>query len=91
MAPAVTKTRKVDHYELIRQINAVLDARWSDSQMAHGKWIAIDWAWMPVLKKTLNMYRNKGWLITNNVEVDEAGKTLWLVFTAHPRQEDNVA
>ncbi len=91
MAPSLKKIKKVDHHELIRQINAVLDARWSDSQLAHGKWIAVDWGWMPVLRKTLNLYRDKGWLITNNVEVDEAGKTLWLVFTARERRKDNVS
>ena len=74
----------IDENELVRQINAVLEMDWSKRQRAYGKWIAVDWGWMPVLKKTLTKYRRCGWDITNHVEVNVGGKTLWLVFVESP-------
>ena len=72
--------KTLDQNALVRQINSVLESTWSSRQRAVGKWIAVDWGWMPVLKKTLAKYRDCGWDITNHVELDADGKTLWLVF-----------
>ena len=71
---------ELDENALVRQINAVLETTWSRRQRTYGKWIAIDWGWLPVLKKTLAKYRGCGWNITNHVELTTDGKTLWLVF-----------
>ena len=74
------KKKSLNENELVRQLNTVLEASWSKKQRARGKWVAIDWQWMPILKKTLERYRHTGWVINHQVELDSHGKTLWLVF-----------
>lgn len=66
--------------ELVRQLNAVLEATWSKKQRAYGKWISVDWRWMPILKAVLTRYRETGWVVNHQVELDSDGKVLWIVF-----------
>jgi hypothetical protein len=80
MSDANKKIKMLKENELIRQLNTVLESSWSKKQRAHGKWIAIEWGWMPILKKILSKYRETGWTVNHQVELDSHGKTLWIVF-----------
>ena len=75
-----SKRKGLNVNDLIVQLNVVLEANWSKQQRAKGKWIEIDWKWMPVLKNTLSKYRAAGWKIDHQVELTSEGKILWLVF-----------
>ena len=73
---------------LVQEINKILKSKWSQKQVAQGKWIEAQWAWMGLIGRTVDKYRECGWRVTKQVELGPDGRRVWLVFVnPHWRKE----
>ena len=70
----------MDKQTLVAEINKILKAKWSDKQVARGKWIEVEWAWVGIIGQTVHKYRECGWRVTKQVELGPEGRRAWLVF-----------
>ena len=70
--------------EIIEAINPILEARWSQKQLAKGKWFEIQQTWPSVLLKSVSIkYRKAGWHVNRMAELTQ-GKTRVYLVIGHP-------
>jgi len=70
----------MDKPTLIKNINKVLEAKWSRQQLAHGKWIEVNWDWVGLIGKIVPLYKSRGWKIIKHVELSTKGRRVFLAF-----------
>ena len=71
----------MDEPTLIKNINSILEAKWSRRQLAHGKWIEVKWEWVGFIGKVVLLYKSKGWEVIKHVELSSPeGRRVFLAF-----------
>ena len=69
---------------IVNDINTVLnDSHWSQKQLAHGKDFVMHNDWLPLTSTLVKKYREAGWLVKLNVEV-EPGHRQYILNIKHP-------
>ena len=70
---------------IIKSINKILEARWSQKQLAKGKWFEIKTGWDPeALRDLLGRFREAGWVVNRHVEITSPGTTKAYLVFIHP-------
>jgi hypothetical protein len=70
----------MDEDLLVSEINQILKSKWSKKQTAIGKWIEVQWSWTGLIGKTVNKYKECGWIVKKQVELGPEGRRVWLIF-----------
>ena len=74
-----------DTSSIIKSINQILEARWSQKQLAKGKWFEIKSGWDPTaLKDLLGRFREAGWVVGRHIEITSPGITKAYLVFIHP-------